>query len=94
MILAQTDNLNQTLQGTQMTAIDAQVISHACVTNLQSLRSEDEFNLFWAKVKQFATAHNVDAPSLPHRRNAPIKHMLGKAPGEHPEKVEDDYRRK
>ena len=94
MVLAHTDNLNQMLQGTQMTAIDAQVISRACVTTLQSLRSEDEFNLFWAKVKQFATAHNVDAPSLPRRRNAPIKHMLGKAPGEHPEKVEDDYRRK
>ena len=88
--VAHTDNLNQTLQGTQMTAIDAQVISRACVTTLQSLRSEDEFNLFWAKVKQFATAHNVDAPSLPRRRNAPINHMLGKAPGEHPEKVEGD----
>ena len=94
MVLAHTDNLNQTLQGTQMTAIDVQVTSRACVTTLQSLRSEDEFNLFWAKVKQFATVHNVDAPSLPRRRNAPIKHMLGKAPGEHPEKVEDDYRRK
>ena len=96
MVLAHTDNLSQTLQGTQMTAIDAQVISRACVATLQSLRSEDEFNLFWAKVKQFATAHNVDALSLPRcrRRNAPIKHMLGKAPGEHPEKVEDDNRRK
>ena len=94
MVLAHTDNLNQMLQGTQMTAIDAQVISRACVTTLQSLQSEDEFNLFWAKVKQFATAHNVDAPSLPHRRNAPIKHMLGKALGKHPEKVEVDYRRK
>ena len=94
MVLAHTDNQNQTLQGTQMTAVDAQVISRACVTILQSLRSEDEFNLFWAKVKQFATAHNVDAPSLYRRRNSPINHMLGKAPGEHPEKVEDDYRRK
>ena len=94
MVLAHTDNLNQTLQGTQMTAIDAQVISRACVTTLQSLRSEDEFNLFWAKVKQFATVHNIYAPRLPRRRNAPIKHMLGKAPGEHPEKVEDDYRKK
>ena len=72
MVLAHTDNLNQTLQGTQMTAIDAQVISCACVTTLQSLRSEDKFNLFWAKVKQFAAAHNVDAPSLPRR----IKHMV------------------
>ena len=94
MVLAHTDNLNQTLQATQMTAIDAQVISRACVTTLQSLRSEDEFNFFWAKVKQFATAQNVDAPSLHPRRNAPIKHMLGKALGEHPEKVEDDYLRK
>ena len=61
MVLAHTDNLNQTLQGTQMTAIDAQVISRACVTTLQLLLSEDEFKLFWAKVKQFATAHNVKA---------------------------------
>lgn len=94
MVLAHTDNLNQTLQGTQMTAVDAQVISRACVTTLQSLRSEDEFNLFWAKVNQFVTKHNVEAPCLPRRRNPSIKHMLGKAPGEHPEKVEDDYRRK
>ena len=72
MVLAHTNNLNQTLQGTQMTAIDAQVISCACVTTLQSLQSEDKFNLFWAKVKQFAAAHNVDAPSLPRR----IKHMV------------------
>lgn len=94
MILAHTDNLNQTLQGTQMTAIDAQVISRACVATLQSIRTENEFNLFWAKVKKFATEHNIDEPHLPRRRNAPIKYMLGRAAGEHPEKAEDDYRRK
>ena len=45
LMLFHTDNLSQTLQGTQMTAVDAQVVSCACVTTLESIRSENEFNL-------------------------------------------------
>ena len=35
LILSHTDNLSQTLQGTQMTAVDDQHVSRACATNLE-----------------------------------------------------------
>ena len=53
-ILSHTNNLSQTLQGTMMTAVHGQVVSCACVTTLKSVRIENELNLFWNKVKQFA----------------------------------------
>ena len=37
-----------------MIAVDAQVVSRACVTILESIRSGNEFNLLWSKVKQLA----------------------------------------
>ena len=64
LILSHTDNIIQTLQGTQMTAVDAQVISRACVTTLESICFENEFNLFWNKVKQFVEKHIIDEPHL------------------------------
>ena len=52
-----------------MTAVDAQVVSLTCATTLESIRSENEFNLFWKKVKQFAEKHKIDEPHLPRRKN-------------------------
>ena len=65
-----------------------------CVTTLEKLRNENEFDYFWTKVKSFAKEHDIDDPQLPRRRKAPIRYFFGKAPAEHPESVEDDYRRK
>ena len=64
LIFSYTNNLSQTLQATWMTAVDAQVVSRACVTTLESIYSENEFNLFWNKVKQFAEKHIIDEPHL------------------------------
>ena len=68
LILSHTNNLSQTLQGTQMTAVDAQVISRVCVPTLESIRSENEFNLFWNKAKQFSKKHKIDEPHFPRRQ--------------------------
>ena len=76
-----------------MTVVDAQVVSRACVTTLESIRSENEFNLFWKKVKQFAEKHKIDEPHLPRRKNISNRYMIGKASGEHPENVEEEYQR-
>ena len=93
LIVFHTANLSQTLQGTQMTVVDAQVVPRAYVTTLESIRSENEFNLFWNKVKQLAEKHKVDEPHLPRRKNIPNRYIIGKAGGEHPENVEEEYRR-
>ena len=45
------------------------------------------------KVKQFAEKHKIDEPHLPRRKNIPNRYMIGKAAGEHPENVEEEYRR-
>ena len=74
-----------------MTAVDAQVVRRACVTTLESIRSENEFNLFWNKVKQFAEKHKFDEPHLPSRKNIPNRYMIGKVAGEHPENLEEEY---
>ena len=76
-----------------MTAVDAQDVSRACVTTLESIRSDNEFNLFWNKVKKFAEKHKINEPHLPRRKNIPNRYMIGKAAGEHPENVEEEYRR-
>ena len=93
LILSHTGNLSQTLQGTMITAVDAQVVSRACVTTLKSIRSENKFNLFWNKVKQFAEKHKIDGLHLPRRKNIPNRYMIGKAAGEHPDNVEEEYQR-
>ena len=91
LILSHTDNLSQTLQGTQKTAVDAQVVPSACVNTLESIRSEIEFSLFWNKVKQFAEKHKIDELHLPRRKNILNRYMIVKATGDHPENVEEEY---
>ena len=54
-----------------MTAVDAQIVSRACVTTLESIRSGNEFNLFWSKVKQFSEKRKIDEPHLPRRKKHP-----------------------
>ena len=76
-----------------MKAVNAQYVSRACVTTLQSIRSENEFNLFWNKVKQFGEKHKIDEPHLPRRKNIPNRYVIGKAAGEHLENVEEECRR-
>ncbi|MEM7226436.1 MAG: hypothetical protein AAF495_25915 [Pseudomonadota bacterium] len=97
LILSHTDNLNQTLQGTQMTANDAHANAKKCIETLERIRDDKnvkDFDLFWEKVTKFATKHKIDAPVLPRKRNPPLKAMWGKAPAEHPKSPEDDYRQK
>ena len=67
--------------------------SCACVTTLESILSENEFNLFWNKVKQFIKKHKFDEPHLTRRKKILNRCMIGKAAGEHPENVEEEHRR-
>ena len=54
-----------------MTTVDAQVVPRAYVTTFESIRSGNEFNLFWSKTKQFAEKHKIDEPYLPRRKKHP-----------------------
>ena len=78
MILAHTDNLNITLQSTQLTAVDAQVVARATVKILESIRSEQDFELFWAKLNKLVDDHKSEEPKLPRMKKATIKCHFGK----------------
>ena len=91
LVLSHTDSLSQALQGTQMTAVDAQDVSRACVTTLEPIHYENELNLFWNKAKQLAEKHKTDEPHLPRRKNIPNCYMTAKAAGEHPENVKGEH---
>ena len=67
-ILKHSDNLSKALQGTQVSAIDAQGTARSTIETLGtlgSLRTVQNFDLFYKKVKKFARDHDVDELSLP-----------------------------
>ena len=95
-ILNNNDNLYKTLQATQLSSIDAQRITRNTVSTLESIRSDQNFNLFYEKVKKFAHDHDVDEPSLPGKRKPRMttEHYFNTTESDQPETPEDEYRRK
>ena len=95
-ILNNSDNLSKTLQATQLSAVDAQRIARNTVSTLESIRSDQNFNLFYEKVKKFAHDHDVDEPSLPRKckPRMTIENYFSTTESDHPETPEDEYRRK
>ena len=48
--LSHTDNLSKTLQHTTISAAEGQHLVRMTITTLQSIRTEEMFNLFWQKI--------------------------------------------
>ena len=95
-ILNNSDNLYKTLQATQLSSIDVQRITRNTVSTLESIGSDQNFNLFYEKVEKFAHDHDVDEPSLPGKRKPrmTIENYFNTAESDQPETLEDEYRRK
>ena len=91
-ILNNSDNLYKTLQATQLSSIDAQRITRNTVSTLESIRSDQNFNLFYKKVKKFAHDHDVDEPSLPGKRKPrmTIENYFNTTESDQPETPEDE----
>ena len=95
-ILNNSDNLSKTLQATQLSTVDEQRIACNTVNTLESIRSDQKFNLFYEKVKKFAHDHDVDEPSLPwkHKPRMTIENYFSTTESDHSETPKDEYRRK
>ena len=93
-ILCHTDNLSKTLQGTQITAADAQQVAMSTVQTLAKIRSEEDFHLFWAKINKFMNDHGTDKPKLPRKTKPTPKCNVGTSCGDSPATPEDDFRQK
>ena len=75
-----------------MSAAEGQKIAEMTVRTLQSVRSEENFLLFWTKVTKMASDFDVSDPVLPRRRKRPRRYEDGTGEGDFPETVKDYYR--
>ena len=60
--LRHSDNLSRTLQATHMSAAQGQKVAEMTKKTLQSVTSEENFRLFWAKVVRISGDLGVDDP--------------------------------
>ena len=95
-ILNNSDNLSKTLQATQLSAVDAQRIVRNTASTLESIHSDQNFNLFYEKVKKFVQDHDVDKPSLPRKRKPRMttENCFSTTESDHCETPGDEYSRK
>ena len=92
VLLRHTDNLSRTLQKT-ISASEGQLVADMTRKTLQSMRNDEDFDLFWDKVNRMANDNDVDDPVLPRKRKAPQHLETGSAPAEFPATTKDHYRR-
>ncbi len=93
MILRHTDKLSQTLQQPKLSSVEGHAVAMLTVKTLQSLRTDDNFDLFWQKVEKTKDQLDVDEPQLARRRKVPRRYELGNAPAEFAVSPKEEYRR-
>ena len=71
MILRHTDKLSETLQAPKLSGVEGHEIAMLTVKTLKTLRTDENFNLFWQKLEKMMNELNVDEPQLARRRKAP-----------------------
>lgn len=77
MILRHCDKLSQTLQSPNLSSVEGHEIAMLTVKTLQTLRSVENFNLFWKKVELRRSEWDVEEPQLPRRRKTPRRYEEG-----------------
>ena len=73
MIFRQTDNLSRALQGEQLSAADGQRLAQQVITTLRKLRSDRDFDLFFAKVEQKRVELNIPEGKTSRPRKRPAR---------------------
>ena len=86
------DNLSRSLQKTTMSACEGQEVVKRTIQSLQSIRSGEQFDLFWKYVQNKCSRVDISSPKLPCRERPPPRFETGKAVPEYPKTVEDYFR--
>ncbi len=92
LLLRHSDNLNKSLQHEFMSAADGQQIAKHTLDVLLSLRSEENFKLFYKRILLDQDHFQVSSPSLPRKRRAPQYLEVGLSASDYPTCPEDHYR--
>ena len=91
--LSMVDNLSRALQSATISACEGQGVVKMTVQALQSIRSDEKFDLFWKYLETKSSAVDVCTPELPRRKRVPRRFEVGKAEPEYSDTVQDYYRR-
>ncbi len=91
-LLRITDNLSQTLQKKNYSAIEGQVTALQTKKMLMHMRSEESFDLLWKKVDKMHSDKDVGDPMLPRKR-CPVRLEDGMVPPEYDSYPKLYYRR-
>ena len=91
-VLSHSDNLSRTLQKGDISASEGQGVAEMTVTCLKTLRTDDNFALFWSKVTKKATQLNIDELALPRKRKRTVRYESGNAAPEFHMSIEGYYR--
>ena len=67
LVLKHTDNLSRTLQHASMSAAEGQQVTAMTVATLNSMCSDDRFDLFWDLAISMAEKLGVSGPQLPRQ---------------------------
>lgn len=66
------------MQDKEFSAAEGQHVADMVVSTLQTLRSDQSFDLFWAKVGRLSNTLDLE-PQLPRKRRAPKRYETGLA---------------
>lgn len=84
MLLRHSDNLSKTLQRKSVSAAEGQHVGRMVIDTLQSLRTEESYDLFWTKLSTMTDSADIDVeePQLPRRRKTPKRYDDGLTSGD------------
>ena len=88
--LSMVDNLSRALQSANISACEGQGVVKMTVQALQSIRSDEKFDLFWKYLETKSSTVDVSTPELPRRKRVL---EVGEAEPEYPDTTQDYYRR-
>ena len=92
LLLRHTDNLSKSLQKKSLSAAEGQRLASLTLDVLKSLRDEGNFKSFYARIVQDQVRFQIDGPTLPRKRRAPQRLLIGTTSGDFHTDPEDRYR--
>ena len=79
LVLRHSDNLSRTLQHKSISAAEGQHVAAMVVNTIESMRTEESYQLFWDKVLLSIESLDIEQPQLPRRRRTPKRYDDGLA---------------
>ena len=92
-LLNMVDNLSRSLQAKTISACEGQKLVNITLVTLQSIRSDQWFDLFWQYIESRRSVVDVSPPELPRQRKVPRRFEVGETQPEYPASAKDNFRR-